>query len=61
MARPVKPRDVQGLARDVQQLIRLRMSVMIDDSIDPTQKTELGAAIESLVAALQELSRKRAA
>jgi len=61
MARPIKPRDSQALTRDIQQLMRLRMSIMIDDSLSYDKRADLGATIETLVNALMELSKKRAA
>ena len=61
MARPVKSRDIKSYKRDIEQLNRLRMAIMMDDSIDSAKAKQVESAIDQLIVDLIQLSRKLAA
>jgi hypothetical protein len=61
MARPVKSRNVKAYSRDIEQLNRLRVAIMMDTSIDSGKAKELQAILDSLIAELIQLARGLAA
>jgi hypothetical protein len=58
MARPVKSRTSSAYGRDIEHLSRLRVAIMMDDSIDSDIATKLQKQIDDLVSALIVLKRQ---
>jgi hypothetical protein len=61
MARPVKTRDVRTYTRDIEHINRLRMAIIMDNSIDSARAKEISDKIDSLTADLIALSKESAA
>jgi hypothetical protein len=61
MARPVKTRDVRTYTRDIEQFNRVRMAIMMDNSVDSARAKEITDKIDAVIVDLIELSKESAA
>lgn len=55
--RPLKPRDFTTLQRDIQNVARIRMAMLLETQFDPDQAAEVIGACDALITKMQSLLR----
>lgn len=59
MGRPVTARTVEGFSRDIEAINRLRISVLLDRTIEETVRFKVGGQCDELMKSLLNLAEKR--